>query len=107
MSDVRADEPILVPGPPPAQRLRGNAAKVPRTEFLRTLPLEMYEKPFHVQKSIVGDALIVNDPEGVKRVLLDNVGNYPKTALEKRFFSMMFGNGLLSSDGETWRAHRR
>jgi cytochrome P450 len=104
---VQADDPVLVPGPPPPKPLRGREAKVPRTEFLRTLPLEMYEKPFHVQKSIIGDALIVNDPEGVKRVLLDNVANYPKTALEKRFFSMMFGNGLLSSDGETWRAHRR
>jgi cytochrome P450 len=98
-----ADEPQLIPGPPPAKRLKG----VPRTEFLRSLPLELYEQPLTVWKSLLGDSLIVADPEGVKRVMLDNVANYPKTALEKRFFSMLFGNGLLSSDGDTWRSHRR
>ena len=100
-------EPVLVPGPPPARPLRGREAKVPQTEFLRTLPLDVYEQPVRLMKNIFGDVLMVNDPEGVKRVLFDNVANYPKTAMEKRFFSMLFGNGLLSSDGETWRTHRR
>ena len=100
-------EPVLIPGPPPPRPLRGREAKVPRTEFLRTLPLEFYEQPVRLVKNLFGDILMVSDPEGVKRILLDNVANYPKTAMEKRFFSMIFGNGLLSSDGETWRSHRR
>ncbi|HYD45824.1 MAG TPA: cytochrome P450, partial [Phenylobacterium sp.] len=52
-------------------------------------------------------ALLVADPAGVKRVLVDNVANYPKTTLERRFFSVLFGDGLLSTDGEQWRGHRR
>src|SRR5262249_2488414 len=46
-------------------------------------------------------------PTGIKRVLLDNVANYPKTELDIRILSTAFGDGLLTSDGDTWRAHRR
>jgi cytochrome P450 len=54
-----------------------------------------------------GGQLLVSDPAGIKRVLLDNVANYPKTALDLRILSTAFGDGLLTSDGEKWRAHRR
>jgi cytochrome P450 len=39
--------------------------------------------------------------------LLDNVANYPKLALDVRILSTAFGDGLLTSDGGKWRAHRR
>ena len=98
----------LTPGPPPEHPLSWNQArKTPRTEYLRTMPLAIYTQPFHVAGGFFFKTLMVNNPEGAKRVLLDNVANYPKTDLEKRFFSMIFGNGLLSSDGEVWRTHRR
>jgi cytochrome P450 len=72
-----------------------------------TLPMAVYEQPIFAPKSIFGRMLWVNDPDGVRRVLLDNVVNYPKTDMEKRFFSAMFGEGLLSSDGQTWKTHRK
>jgi cytochrome P450 len=50
---------------------------------------------------------LVNDPAGVKRVLLDKVANYPKADMEREILSAAFGEGLLWSDGEKWRSHRR
>ncbi len=78
---------------------RGNAFEV--------IPLEAYEKPVYLAKSMLGKVLMVNDPEGIRRVLLDNVANYPKNDLEIAFFSAMFGEGLLSAPHAKWRAHRK
>jgi len=66
-----------------------------------------YERPVVRQMSLMGPYFVVSDPEGVKRVLVDNVANYPKTRLENRLFGAAFGESLVSAEGETWRAHRR
>jgi len=78
---------------------RGNAFEV--------IPLEAYEQPVYLAKSLIGKVLMVNDPEGVRRILLDNVANYPKNDLEIEFFSAMFGEGLLSAPFAKWRTHRK
>jgi cytochrome P450 len=80
---------------------KGNAFEV--------IPLEAYEQPLYLTKSPLplGQVLIVNDPEGIRRILLDNVANYPKHDLGDEFFSAMFGEGLLSAPGPTWRVHRK
>jgi cytochrome P450 len=74
---------------------------------LLTIPVVAYEEPIWEAKSIFGRQLFVSDPAGVKRVLLDNVANYPKTKLDARILSTALGDGLLTSDGEKWRSHRR
>src|ERR1700742_2263655 len=71
------------------------------------VPLQAFEQPVYLSKTIFGTVLMVNDPEGVRRVLLDNVANYPKNGLEIEFFSAMFGEGLLSAPGPKWRVHRK
>jgi cytochrome P450 len=71
------------------------------------IPLPAYEQPFYLSKSILGPVLIVTDPDAVRRVLLDNVANYPKEDLGDQFFSAMFGEGLLSAPGAKWRTHRK
>jgi cytochrome P450 len=70
-------------------------------------PLAAYEQPIYLTKWLLGPVLMVNDPEGVRRVLLDNVANYPKEDLGDQFFSAMFGEGLLSAPGAKWRVHRK
>jgi cytochrome P450 len=40
-------------------------------------------------------------------VLLDNAANYEKPKLVKRILAPTIGRGLLSSDGELWRAQRK
>src|ERR1700730_8799498 len=71
------------------------------------IPLEAYEQPVYLSKSPLGRVLMVNDPEGVRRILLDNVVNYPKNDMEIEFFSAMFGEGLLSAPYPKWRTHRK
>src|SRR6516164_6861808 len=74
---------------------------------LATIPMVAYEQPIWEAKSMFGNQLLVSDPAAIRRVLLDNVANYGKTALDVRILSTAFGDGLLTSDGDKWRAHRR
>ena len=40
-------------------------------------------------------------------MLLDNAANYTKSELTRRLLEPGIGRGLLTSEGETWRRHRR
>src|SRR6185437_7971403 len=49
----------------------------------------------------------VNEPDAIKHVLLDNAANYGKTEITRRLLEPGLGRGLLTSEGDTWRRHRR
>lgn len=101
-----ANAPYMVGTKPPPMRapllLRQNMGDNP----FERLPLIAYEQRAW-KVSPFSNAWMISDPAGLKRVLLDNVANYPKTDLEQRFFRALFGDGLLSAEPEKWRAHRR
>jgi cytochrome P450 len=48
----------------------------------------------------------INDPEAVRRVLLDNVDNYLKPSLLRRVVPLL-ADGLFGVDGPAWRNQRR
>jgi cytochrome P450 len=50
---------------------------------------------------------ILNEPGAIRHVLLDNAANYTKTEVGRRILEPGLGRGLLTSEGETWRRHRR
>lgn len=50
---------------------------------------------------------LVNDPEGVRRVLVGNARNYGKSTIQYRSLSLVTGEGLLVADTEPWRRQRR
>jgi cytochrome P450 len=63
---------------------------------------------WHIKRVVLGHPVhIVLKPEWVQRVLLDNAANYEKPRLVKRILAPTIGRGLLSSDGELWRAQRK
>jgi cytochrome P450 len=50
---------------------------------------------------------VVNDPEMIGHVLLDNHTNYVRPALSRQILTPVIGNGLLNADGDDWRKQRR
>ena len=105
---IPSKKPLAGLGPPPLKPASFLAnLRSARGNPFEIIPLEAYEQPYYVFKSIIGRVLMVNDPDGVRRVLLDNVTNYPKEKLGDEFFTAMFGEGLLSAPPAKWRIHRK
>src|SRR5580658_1407523 len=68
---------------------------------------EHFEKPVVVGGLPFKHVLLVHEPAAIRRVLLDNAGNYQKDAIQRRVLSAGLGDGLLSAEGEQWRTQRR
>ena len=109
MSSVAMEvgRPILAGEPPERSRNWFQRIADRRRDPFAGIPRGARERPLFRQRSVTGRLVWLNDPAAIKHVLVDKVANYPKTELERRFFVAVFGDGLLSSDGETWRAHRK
>jgi cytochrome P450 len=61
-----------------------------------------------IERKIFGRRLyVVNDLAAIKHVLIDNAANYQKTEITRRVLEPGLGKGLITSEGETWRQHRR
>jgi cytochrome P450 len=100
--------PLAGTAPPPAKPVSFfEGLRAAKGNSFETVPLAAYEQPIYEQKSVFGRMLMISDPEGVRQVLVENVANYPKNEMSDRFFSAMFGEGLLSTDGAKWRTHRK
>jgi cytochrome P450 len=95
-------------------------APVPRSQplgplgFLRAMwrnPLEAWSD-VHFREPVVttslglGTVAIVSDPNAIRRVLVDNRGNYRKDAFQRRVMSAL-GDGLLNAEDEQWHVQRR
>jgi cytochrome P450 len=75
----------------------------PRFDVMATL-----EKGPLCYTTLLGKRIyFVNDAEYVKRILLDNVANYPKSATYRNNLRPFLGDGLLISEGEFWKRQRR
>jgi cytochrome P450 len=108
MADTETLEAPLVSFRPPDKPLSLlETLRVARENGMATIPRAAYEELVCDLSKGTGRAVVVSDPAGVKRVLLDNVANYPKAEQDTPFLSAAFGDGLLTSDGEKWRSHRR
>src|SRR5215831_1319709 len=100
--------PILVGAVPPEKQLSlFQFLRVARENVLDAVPRFAYEQPISRTDFGLGRVVLLADPAAVKRVLLDNVANYPKAEYERRGLGALLGEGILVSDGEKWRSHRR
>jgi cytochrome P450 len=96
-----------VPTPPPAP--------LPMREFLRAIrenaltiwPERAYHDDMTVRQFLGRTNVLLNEPEAIHRVLVENHANYRRSAASIRILRPITGNGLLLSMGEAWRLQRR
>lgn len=112
--DVTDASPALTDAPslagalgPPTAGKAGDRRRRRRGQPFPGLTDRMFEEPIVSGRTLFGSYMLVSDPAGVRRVLVENAANYPKSDLDLRFFAALFGGGLLGTDGEVWRRHRR
>jgi len=68
---------------------------------------EAYREELVVRRFLGVNSLLVNAPEGIRRVLVDNPGNYRRTPATVRVLRPLLGDGLFLAEGEAWRRQRR
>jgi cytochrome P450 len=81
--------------------------RVLRDNMIATYPEEAYESEIIHRKMFGRHRFVVSEPAAIKHVLLDNAANYEKTEIARRLLEPGLGRGLVTSEGETWRRHRR
>ncbi len=78
-----------------------------RDNTLATFPPEAFDEDIIAGRLLWRRRFIINEPSAIRHVLLDNAANYRKSELTRRLLEPGLGRGLLTSEGETWRRHRR
>ncbi len=74
---------------------------------LASLPQSVYERPIVLHDNGRSIVAWVTDPALVEKVLLHANAQFPKTPLEKKVFANTLGDGILTSEGASWRWQRR
>jgi cytochrome P450 len=74
---------------------------------LSTVPRAAFEEGIVVSRLGRSVMAWVTDPALIETVLLHEAERFPKTPLEKQVFGRTLGDGLLTSQGATWRWQRR
>jgi cytochrome P450 len=68
---------------------------------------EAYEDRYVYAEALGLKSMLVNDPDAIKRILLDNVGNYVKGDQFLKIVKPAMGNSVLIAEGAEWRFQRR
>jgi cytochrome P450 len=100
--------PLRPPAPVPLEKTPGSLRLI---RGLRASPIACftkvhYELPVVLTRSFLGTIVVVNDANGIRHVLADNAANYRKDNLWQRMLAPAIGQGLLTNEGEQWRAQR-
>lgn len=85
---------------------RLETALVARRNVLEIIPALSYRQPM-----VSGEMLMrwhmLADPGGMKRVMLDNLANYPKSEIMRRMLRPAIGNSLFNAEGAEWKWQRQ
>ena len=78
-----------------------------RTNPLTSWTREHFEQPILAAQGVLGRVTVLSDPAAIRHVLVENAANYRKDDLQRRVLAPGLGDGLLTAEGEVWRAQRR
>ena len=75
-------------------------------------PLEFWGEPSYTlpwidTKFINQRTLIVNDPDLIRHVLVENASNYEMSKVRRLILRPILRDGLLTAEGEVWRRSRK
>ncbi len=100
--------PVLAaPRPPHGHLPLWVFLRVLRDSSIATYRAEAYSADILERHLFWRRTFFVNEPNAIKHILLDNAANYAKTEITRRLLEPGLGRGLLTSEGDTWRRHRR
>src|SRR5687767_3663670 len=109
LTEVLARAPLVPPTPKPATevlplwrtilQLRRNALS---TWGPPAYELEIVSRPFLGRQSF-----LINHPDAIRHVLVDNSANYGRTPATIRILHPMIGDGLFLAEGSAWRHQRK
>jgi cytochrome P450 len=108
--DIRTTRaPLVPPSPPRAPRnltTFGRLAAMGKNAF-RAWDQRAYEEDI-IQGGFFGhSSFILNSPDAIRHVLVDNYENYTRTPASFRVLRPVLGEGLLIAEGRAWKHQRR
>ena len=108
--DVTVTRRPLVPPSPP--RAPDTMTAIGRMAAMRVSPIGTWGQRAYEEDIIQGrffgrSSFILNTPDAIRHVLVDNYENYTRTPAGIRVLRPMLGEGLLIAEGRAWKHQRR
>jgi cytochrome P450 len=104
------EAPALVPATArtPTGRPSGrDVARAMRENGIASFPPQAFEDDVVFRSFFGRSQIILNRPQGIHHILVENPGNYRRTPAGVRILRPLLGGGLLLSEGDDWRYQRR
>jgi cytochrome P450 len=109
-SDMPATRrPLVPPSPPPAPETMtaiGRMAAM-RESAIGSWGQRAYEEDVVRGRFFGRSSFILNTPDAIRHVLVDNYENYTRTPAAIRVLRPVLGEGLLIAEGRAWKYQRR
>ena len=104
-----APAPLVPPAPPRADQKMGalGRLKAMRKSAIGTWGQKAYEDDVIKGRFFGHGSFILNTPDAIRHVLVDNYENYTRTPTGIRVLRPMLGDGLLMAEGKSWKHQRR
>ncbi len=104
-----ARKPLIPPYPPRASE---NLSALGRLSAIRNNAIASWGSRAFEEEIIKGrflgrSSFILNRPDAIKHVLVDNYENYTRTPAGIRVLQPLLGEGLLLAEGRAWKNQRR
>ena len=102
-------QPLVPPSPPRASSTMtafGRMAAI-RKSMIGSWGQRAYEEDIIQSRFFGRSSFILNTPDAIRHVLVDNYENYTRTPTGIRVLRPMLGEGLLIAEGRAWKHQRR
>lgn len=110
VSDLRAERAPLIPPRPPLAP--DDLSAFGRLSLIRKNAIASWGQRAYEDDVVKGrffgrSSFILNTPDAIRHVLVDNFENYTRTPAGIRVLRPILGEGLLLSEGRAWKNQRR